>query len=68
MTTQERNDVRKCIDVMQTAKNCIAVLFGKAARDADYDKAVIYQLIRDTMSQQIDALENLIIRHREEEE
>lgn len=68
MTSEEREDIRRAITEMERARSCVNLLFGKAAKDADYDKAVIYQLIRDTMSQQIDALENLIVRHREDGE
>jgi hypothetical protein len=68
MGEQERENIRRAVTEMDRARSWVELLFGQAAKDADYDKAVIYQLIRDTMSQQIDALENLIVRHREDKE
>lgn len=64
----EREDqIKELIDEIETARIFSGALFEQFANEKEYDKAVIFQMVRDTLREQKTALEQLIIVNKETE-
>lgn len=55
-----KNDIESLVDEIATARINAGALFDKYANSGDYDKAIIFQIIRDSLRVNKEALESFI--------
>lgn len=55
-----KRDVEMLIEEIESVRILSGALFDKFANDGDYDKAIIFQMLRDTFREKKVALESLI--------
>lgn len=57
MNAKRKNEI--LIDEIETARITAGAIFEELANNKEYDRAVLYQVIRDTLEQYKKALEGL---------
>lgn len=61
---EHEEEIKQLLDSLEESRIIAGAIFEKYANDCDYDRAVLFQLIRDSLEQQKIAAENMLNDYR----